>query len=115
MKAFKITETCNENEYMVGLEDFVYKLIGKQSGSFSFNIVAARVLGFSYPEYLKYVRDNYNATIRGRAGYSYAFYKNRNDCYDIVKVLNTAWSKIEEVLVKKLNNGREVDEQSICN
>ena len=43
MRAFKVTETCTENEYMVGLEDSIYQLIGKQSGSF--NIVAARILG----------------------------------------------------------------------
>ena len=55
MKAFKVTEACTENEYMVGLDDYIYQLIGKQSGSF--NIVAARVLDFTYPDYLRYVRN----------------------------------------------------------
>ena len=101
MKAFKVKETCSDNEYMVGLEDSVYELIGKTSGSF--NLIAARILGFTYPDYLRYVRDNFNAELRGRQGYSYAIYKNKNDCTGIVKILNDAWKEVEEEIVSLLS------------
>lgn len=99
MNAFKVVECSEPNTYMVGLEDFIYS-IGQFGESGSYNIFAARVLGFTYPDYLRYVRDNFNAALKGREGYSYAVYKNRNDCYDIVKLLNKYWKQIEE----KFNN-----------
>ena len=102
MKAFKVTETCTENEYMVGLDDYIYQLIGKQSGSF--NIVAARVLDFTYPDYLRYVRQNYNATLKGKKGYSYAVYKDRKDCVAVVTLLNDAWKKVEKAMVDKMED-----------
>lgn len=106
MKAFKVTETCTENEYMVGLDDYIYQLIGKQSGSF--NIVAARVLDFTYPDYLRYVRQNYNATLKGKKGYSYAVYKDRKDCVAVVTLLNDAWKKIEKAMVDKMEDEKSV-------
>ena len=106
MKAFKVTETCTANEYMVGLDDYIYQLIGKQSGSF--NIVAARVLDFTYPDYLRYVRQNYNATLKGKKGYSYAVYKDRKDCVAVVTLLNDAWKKIEKAMVDKMEDEKSV-------
>lgn len=104
MRAFKITEGIDNNTYMVGLEDWIYNLIIPYHISGSYNIIAARILGFSYSDYLLYVRDNYNATLRGPKGYSYAIYKNKNDCYNIVKLLNEFWNKIEKDLIEKLKN-----------
>ena len=109
MKAFKVTETCTENEYMVGLDDYIYQLIGKQSGSF--NIVAARVLDFTYPDYLRYVRQNYNATLKGKKGYSYAVYKDRKDCVAVVTLLNDTWKKIEKAMVDKMEDKNQHDEK----
>lgn len=109
MKAFKVTETCTENEYMVGLDDHTYQLIGKQSGSF--NIVAARVLDFTYPDYLRYVRQNYNATLKGKKGYSYAVYKDRKDCVAVVTLLNDTWKKIEKAMVDKMEDKNQHDEK----
>lgn len=103
MNAFKIVECSETNTYMVGLEDYIYNIIGgKFYASGSYNVFASRILGFTYPDYLRYVRDNYNAVLKGREGYSYAIYKNRNDCYDIVKVLNKAWSKVEGIISNRL-------------
>lgn len=103
MRAFKVGETCNEGEYMVRLEDSMYELMGKQSGSF--NIMAARILGFTYPDYLRYVRQNHNATLKGKEGYSYAIYKDRKDCVAVVTLLNDAWRKVETIVVNKFNEG----------
>lgn len=101
MRAFKVGEACNEGEYMVKLEDSMYELIGKQSGSF--NIVAARILGFSYPDYLRYVRQNHHATLKGKEGYSYAVYKDRKDCVAVVTLLNDAWRRVEAAIIGKMN------------
>lgn len=101
MRAFMVSEACNEGEYMVRLTDEMFSLMGCQSGSF--NIVAARILGFSYPDYLRYVRDNYNAVLKGKQGYSYAIYKDRKDCVAVVTLLNDTWRKIEAAIISKMN------------
>lgn len=101
MRIFIIGETANEGETMVRLSEDFCKILPCNSGSL--NLVAARILGFSYPDYLRYTRDKYNATIRGaKGGHMYSIYKNRNDCYDIVEELNRAWSKIEESFMKRI-------------
>lgn len=101
MRAFKVGETCCEGEYMVRLEDSMYELMGKQSGSF--NILAARLLDFTYPDYLRYVRQNHNAVLKGKRGYSYAIYKDKKDCTDVVTLLNDVWEKVEAAIVSKFN------------
>ena len=106
MRAFTVSETCNEGEYMVKLTDEMFSLMGCQSGSF--NIVAARVLDFTYPDYLRYVRQNHNATLKGKKGYSYAVYKDRKDCVTVVTLLNDAWKKVEKAMVDKMEDKKLV-------
>lgn len=105
MKAFIVGEACNEGEYIVRLTDEMFSLMGCQSGSF--NIVAARILGFSYPDYLRYVRQNHNATLKGKEGYSYAIYKDRKDCVAVVTLLNDVWRRVEAAIVSKFNEVTE--------
>lgn len=107
MIAFYINEDFEENTWSVGLTKELYDLITPYYLCGSYNIIPARILGFSFPDYLRYVRDNFNATLRGREGYSVAFYKNKEDCKNIVNLLNKEWWKIEKELVEKLNSGRE--------
>lgn len=103
MSIFQVKEGMNEGTWMVGLTDAGYKMITPHRPSGSYNIVAARVLGLSYPDYLRFVRQNYSATLRGREGYSCASYKNRKDCVAVVTLLNDTWRKVEAVIISKMN------------
>lgn len=105
MNIFKVSEAMDSNTYMVGIEDTFYNIILPYRQKGSYNVIAARVLGFSYPDYLRYVRDNYNALLKGKEGYSYAYYKNKEDCHRIVVELNKMWELYEDKILKKLNNG----------
>lgn len=92
MKGFTITETSfAPNMWRV---DFLgHDLIGNiLSGTY--NAIAARLFGLTYPEYLRYVRENYNATIIGKKGYPFAAFKNAGDCNRLVKELNDRWAFI---------------------
>ena len=40
----------------------------------SYNVIMARFIGLSYPDYLRYCRDKHNGILRGRAGYTYCVY-----------------------------------------
>lgn len=59
----------------------------------SYNVIQARILGFTYPDYLRYCRANHSGTIRGREGYSYCVYKEKSNCAAVCKILNDEWQK----------------------
>ena len=82
-----------DNGYMVGFKEEFYKKMGCCSGSY--NIIPSRLLGFSYPDYLRYMRDKFNATLKGKSGYSYPYYKNKEDCAAAVSYLNNVWKQVE--------------------
>lgn len=63
----------------------------------SFNILAARLLGFTYPDYLRYCRA-LGGILRGREGYSYCVFKNKKTCFDLCARLNKELKKVEEAL-----------------
>ena len=77
-----------------------YGLIGKKEKG-SFNVIQARLFGLTYPDYLRYVRENYNGTITGKTGYSYITFKNSADCDRLVKELNSRWDKILKERIKR--------------
>lgn len=65
--------------------------------SSSYGVIEARVLNFTYPEYLCFCRQN-GATLRGREGYSSAYFKNKLDAEKICNLLNENWKIIKENL-----------------
>lgn len=97
MNGFRVEELPNKG-YGVRLNTEIF-YGGRVSGSFG--LIAARVLGLDYPDYLRFVRDNYNARLYGKEGYTYATYQNRDDCYKVVNLLNKEWQKLEKFLVSK--------------
>lgn len=55
----------------------------------SFNIAAARVANLSYPDYLKWCRDHYNAEIIGKGSYyCLPYFKNKKDAEEVASILN---------------------------
>lgn len=71
------------------LPDFVYHG--------SYHVIAARVLGYSYVEYLKFCSVN-GAILRGREGYTYPVYKDKEDATKVCQILNENWVEVEEYL-----------------
>lgn len=68
----------------------------------SYNVIAARVCGMTFPDYLRFVREKYNATLRGREGYTHYYFKNRQDCAHLVNDLNRIWKNIEKEVMEIL-------------
>lgn len=99
MKGFTIVEsTFAPNTWRV---DFLgHDLIGGILQG-TYNAVAARLFGLTYPEYLRYVREKYNATIVGKKGYPVAIFKSSADCNKLIKELNERWDIIIKERVKR--------------
>lgn len=73
-----------DNKYMITPNEELYKIARENLGEgkvSSFNIIAARVLGVTYAEFLRWARDNYNGTIIGKGyKYPYVVFYNKADC-----------------------------------
>lgn len=95
MKPFELYETYEEGTYMIMFRHDNF-MGGYNGGSFS--IIGARVLGLSYPNYLRYMRDTYGGEIRGREGYPYLIFKDQGKCLMAIQELNKNWKKIETAL-----------------
>ena len=99
MKAFENAETilsATDRRVAFTRQDLIGR---KEEGSY--NVIAARLFGLSYPEYLRYVRENYNGVIMGKGGYSYIIFKNSSDCDKLVKELNRRWDMVLKERTKR--------------
>lgn len=67
----------------------------------SYNVIAARLFGLSYANFLRFARKYYNGTIVGKQGYSYITFKNSADCDRMVKELNSRWDDILKERTKR--------------
>lgn len=95
MKPFELYEGYEDGTYMIV---FIHDtFMGGYNGG-SYSIIGARVLGLSYPNYLRYMRDTYDAEVRGREGYSYLIFKNQGKCLMAIQELNKNWQNIETAL-----------------
>lgn len=92
-KAFYPLDFHNNNTYMIRYSDEVYAFVGK-TGS-SFNVLPARVMGLSFPSFLRFARDKYNATLGGQSKkYVTMTFENKKDCQELCDVLNKRWEAI---------------------
>lgn len=94
---FKSIQTA-DGKYMVGLNDELYKNIIdhielKNIGSY--NILGARLLGLNYADYLRYGRDKYRGTIKGK-GHKYPIlqFNDLSDCNKLCKELTLIWMNL---------------------
>ena len=60
----------------------------------SYNVLKARIFNLYYDEFLFYVRDNFNATLKGTSGYIVEFFRDKKDAEYFCKVINSRFNKI---------------------
>ena len=109
MKAFENAESLfSANDRRIAFT--AHNIIGpRENGEGSYNVIAARLFGLSYPNFLRFAREYYNGTIIGKNGYSYVIFKNSRDCDRIVKELNERWDTVIKERTKRglLNEGEK--------
>ena len=93
---FYVDTNCDE-KFVVYLDTELIERLPNFHFHGSLITVAARTLGYSYAEYLKFCSVN-GATLRGREGYTYPVYKNKEDATKVCKILNENWVEVEEYL-----------------
>ena len=106
MYRFYVEETCEPNIYSVYFDTSLVEKLPNFCYHGSLHVVAARTLGYSYVEYLKFCSVN-GATLRGREGYTYPVYKNKEDATKVCQILNENWVEVEEYLKEVIINERK--------
>lgn len=90
--------TFDDKEYYIAAKpDNVAKFLNIKT---SYQLIAARLLGFSYPNYLRYGCSK-GATIKGHTGYSCLYFSSWRDCQNFCDELNSEWDKFSEVIKRE--------------
>ena len=102
MKAFEVRNTCDLENWMIGLTmEFHEKcpdLICRQS----YLIFAAKLLGLTYADYLRYCVQCGGA-VKGRNAFPVAYFKDKKIAERICLLINKEWDKFYEVYSQSLD------------
>ena len=95
-KYFFIEESPYHNGYYSLRLDFDKIGFGELKGSA--NVFPARLLGLQYADYLRFCRDNYNATLFGKGRkYPVPLFKDKSKGNSLCTMLNKEFEKFFEV------------------
>lgn len=99
MSKFTVGRTTDDKFYMLRFE-IDDEISDRPEFEFrsSYHVLDARLLGLSYPDYLKFCSSK-GAKLRGRKGYTYPIWEKEKDCKEICQLLNKEWSEIRKVLI----------------
>ena len=98
-KAFTVREDNELKNWIIGLtEDF-----HKNNPNFilhgSYSVLAARLLNFTYPEYLRYCAVH-GATLKGRTGFPHPVFKEKKNADKICSLINSEWDRFVQSFYK---------------
>lgn len=85
---FGIELSPYSNKYFITMGDDVREYF---RGVRTYAIASARVLGLTYPEYLRFARDQYHGTIIGKTGFPVVYFENKIDAINLQVLLNKYW------------------------
>lgn len=96
MKAYYMDKVIGADEYCIRISLDATEVICKDEPiESSFGILAARLMGLPYHEYLAYIRQEFNATLKGKRGrYIYYTFKSKTKCQELIDLLNDRWNYI---------------------
>lgn len=103
---FTLTEH-GEGKYMISLKN--YEGFSLPRGG-SFNILPARLLNLTYPDYLRLCRGQFSAELCGREGYSYPRFSKENGDR-LVKILNKVANSIPKGTWEQFCSKREYEDK----
>ena len=92
MNAFVVRESCDLSNYMLTLADDFFQKCPDLTIPQSALILAARLLGLSYPDYLRFCISK-GGTIIGRTGFPHIIFKDNKNAEAICSLINAEWTK----------------------
>ena len=85
---FQVTQSpySTKGEYFIQLKEVATKYFIPMRGSFS--VLNARLMGLSFPDYLRFISAQYNAHIIGRTIYPIIYFENEQDAKNLANELD---------------------------
>ena len=100
MEVFKVRETNDGNHYTFGITEEYYNRLPNYFAFNGYGVFAARLLGFSYPDLLRYCVSRYEGQIVN-TGLSHVIFKDKTKVQLFCNEINS----IFERFVKELKGG----------
>lgn len=100
MIAYHVEAMPTIKTHRIALAPAIYQIINTPIRG-SYNLLAARLFGLSYADYLRMVRDNYGAVLNGREGYIIFTIQDKTQAEKLVKELNRRWNIVFKNQVRK--------------
>lgn len=75
-----------KGEYFIQLKESATKYFTPMKGSF--NVLNARLMGLTFPDYLRYISAKYNAHIIGKTIYPIIYFENEQDAKNLANELD---------------------------
>lgn len=98
-KAFTVREDNELKDWVIGLTEDFFEKYPNFILNYSYGILAARLLGFTYPDYLRYCSVN-GGTLKGRTGFPHPVFKEKKDAEKICKLINNEWDRFVQSFYK---------------
>lgn len=86
-------ELCEEGKWMAAMDDIDFIRDNEVIFYGSFQVLGSRLLGLSYPDYLRFLQSQ-GATLKGKAGYCYGYFKDKAACQKVCNLLNSKWKEV---------------------
>ena len=98
---FQVTQSpySVKGEYFIQLKEVATKYFTPMKGSFS--VLNARLMGLTFPDYLRYISAQYNAHIIGKKIYPTIYFENEQDAKNLANELD------KRLLFVLKNSGRK--------
>lgn len=93
-----------DGKFMIGLSAAIPLLNGG-----SLNILPARLLNLTYPDYLRLCRDAYGADLYGREGYSYPVFKTKPT--QLISLLKSIAAKVPQDIWEKFKEAKSYPDE----
>lgn len=100
MKAFTVREDNNLKNYIIGLDEDFFAHYPKVIMPFSYSNLAARLLGFSYADYIRYCVVN-GGVIRKVDNFIYVVFPSKAKAEKICTIINTNWTNYVNYMTSK--------------
>ena len=90
-------EMCTEGQYLIAMDDIDWVRDNGVIYRGSFQVLGSRLLGLSYPDYLRYLQ-SCGGILKGKIGHPYVYFKDKAAAQKVCNLLNQKWAEVLEIL-----------------
>ena len=95
MKGFKVDTSANDKYFIVF--DGYAALPETLPYTSSYLLLQARLLGLSYPDYLRFCQSK-GGKLKGKTGYTIVLWEDKKQCQEVCNLIEKEWQKLIKMI-----------------